>query len=80
MKNTLSSEDRRLVRKSLSASLAVVLTLVFGIIAWPDATLPAAETPVPSLSTATPAAPAAAEETSNETVGCGCAESCLVAN
>jgi hypothetical protein len=78
MNETLSTVGRRPDRMWLIAALAVVFTLLAIPFGWAGANSPAAETQARSL-TAAPAAPGAAEETSNETVGCGCAESCLAA-
>jgi len=79
MNETQSREDRRPDRMWLIAALAVVFTLLTTPFGWAGANPPAAETRTWSL-TAAPAAPGATEETSNENIGCGCAESCLVAN
>jgi hypothetical protein len=77
MIETLSTEDRRHVRTSLVATLAVVFTFLLCPLAWAGVNPPAAEQAAPSTS----AVPAAAESGSavenNEMVGCGCAEGCL---
>lgn len=79
MNETLSSQDGRHDRIWLIAALAVVFMLVATPFGWAGAIPPAAGTRASSLASA-PAAPGAAEETSNEVPGCGCAESCLAAN
>jgi hypothetical protein len=80
MNETLSNEDRRHIRTSLLASLAFISTLLLGSFAQAGGKLPSGETRGPSLSAAIPAAPGASEETSNATMGCGCAESCYASN
>ncbi len=80
MNETLSPEDRRHVRTSLTASLAVVFTLVLSSFAWAGANPPAAGSRGPALATAAPVVQGAAEETTNESLGCGCDEACLVAH
>ena len=80
MNETLSPEERRHVRNSLIASLAVVFTFVLSSFAWVGANPPDAESRVPSLVAAAPAAQGEAEETTNETLGCGDAEACLAGN
>ena len=80
MIETLSLEDRRHVRTSLIASLAVVFTFLVCPLAWAGVNPPAAERAIPAVSAATAAAAAAADENQNETLGCGCAEACLVAD
>lgn len=77
MNEPLSPEDRRHVRTALTASLAVVFTLVLGSFAWAGVNPPRAESRVPSLVAAAPVAQGEAEETTNETLGCGDAEACL---
>jgi hypothetical protein len=78
MNEPLSPEDRRHVWPTLAASLAVVFTLALSPFAWAGVNPPAAESRVPSLSAAASAAQGAAEETTNESLGCGCDEACLV--
>jgi hypothetical protein len=77
MNEALSADDRRHVRTSLIASLAVVITLLLSTFAWAGVNPPAAEGRVPTLTAAAPAAPGAAEEGQNTMVGCGCAEGCF---
>jgi hypothetical protein len=77
MNETLSPEDRRHVRTSLTASLAVVFTLVLGSFAWAGVNPPAAEASASPRATVSSAAPAAADESQNVMVGCGCAEGCV---
>ena len=79
MSTRLKSEGRRF-RLPLITSLAVALSAFFGMLAMSAGHPRPVEARVLSVSTATPAPPVAAEETSNETVGCGCAESCLAAD
>ncbi len=83
MRDTLSTEERRPVRKSPIASLLLVVPILLGALALAGSHRSATETGVVSLSAAaSPApapAPAAAVEISNDDVGCGCAEACLVA-
>ena len=75
MNDTLSIEDRRHVRTSLMASLAVVFTLLLSTFAWAGVNPQNAERPVPSIS-AVPAATGSGPAVANEMVGCGCAEGC----
>lgn len=78
MNEPLSPEDRRHVYPTLAAFLAVVFTLALSPFAWAGVNPPAAERRVPSLSAAAHVAQGAAEETTNESLGCGCDEACLV--
>jgi hypothetical protein len=80
MSETLNNEDRHHIHKSLMASLAFVSTLLLSTIAWAGGKQPAGETRAPSLSASAPVPFGPAEETSNETLGCGEAESCYASN
>ena len=73
----LSREDHRHVRASLIAVLAAAFTIAFGTFGFAQVESPSADR-APALSSAPPAAASAspAEETTNESVGCGCAEGC----
>ena len=79
MNDTLISEDRRKVRSSLMATLAVVFTLILSALAWARVNPPAAEQTGPTISAAA-AAPASAESATEVTdvdPGCGSAEPCV---
>lgn len=80
MSETLTSEDRRHIRKSLIASMAFVFTLLLSGVASAGGRLPAGEPSLSSVSASVPVAQGAAEESSNATLGCGCAESCYASN
>jgi hypothetical protein len=74
MKDTLSREDRRHLRSSLAASLAVVFALPLSTFAWAGVNPPSSEQPAPAAASA-PADPGAGGD-ANEMLGCGCAEGC----
>jgi hypothetical protein len=76
MNDTLSLEDRRHVRTSLIASLAVVFTLLLSTFAWAGVNAPSGEPPAPSISAARAADGSGSAADTNEMVGCGCAEGC----
>jgi hypothetical protein len=76
MNDTLSIEDRRHVRTSLIASLAVIFTLLLGTFAWAGVNPPSAEPASPSISAAPAAAGSGSTAETNEMAGCGCAEGC----
>lgn len=74
MNDTLSPVDRPQVPSSLMASLVTVLTLL-ALLAWhPEA--PGATKAKPAAANAVATAPEAGPDNTNESVGCGCAESC----
>jgi hypothetical protein len=78
MNETLSVEDRRNVRTTLAVTVAFVCALALSPFAWAGVNPPAAETRGPSLSSPAPVLQGMAEETMNESLGCGCDEACLV--
>jgi hypothetical protein len=75
MNETLSTEDRRHVRTSLIASLAVAFTLLLSTLAWAGVNPPGAQ-PAPTISAAPAATGSGSAADANEMVGCGCAEGC----
>lgn len=76
MNDTLSMEDRRHVRTSLIASLAVVFTLLLSTFAWAGVNPPSGEGSAPSISSVPAATGSGSAADTNEMVGCGCAEGC----
>jgi hypothetical protein len=75
MSDTLSPVGRQ-VRFSVIASLAALLTLSLTLLAKP----PRAAEAKPAAGNAVATAPEAAPDNTNESVGCGCAESCYATN
>ena len=78
MNEPLNLEDSRRIRTNLAVSLAFVCALAVSPFAWAGVNPTAAERRTPSLSPPVPVLQIATEETSNESLGCGCDEACLV--
>ena len=90
MNDTLSTEDRRHVRASLIATLAVFFTLLIGTldhlsasdrpfaeqVAWAGGSETATERETPATSAVRKAGGSGSAVETNEMVGCGCAEGC----
>jgi hypothetical protein len=91
MNDQLSTEDRRHVRTSLIATLALFFTLLIGTldhlsasdkpfaeqVAWAGGSEAATEQATPATSAVPEAAGSSSAVETNEMVGCGCAEGCF---
>ena len=80
MDNTLEFRDRRHARLSLVADFTAIFMIALGTFAWAEVNPPAAErTATIAAAPAQAGSQASVAETSNDDVGCGCSEACLVA-